>query len=168
MELTKEIRTREARRAVSLRFSGDLAKVDYTGAYARVCGELIRRRIACDKSEYFSVYPSDPSVYAGTCADPAQECVVDVCVTLPDSADFEPQGDFRLTTIPAGRWIVYSLRGPYELISAAYCEMYSKLLPEAYKECRPDPARPMMECFPNDPGKVPPEELLTEFWHPIF
>lgn len=168
MELTKEIRTSEARRAAALRFSGDLAKVDYKGAYARIVGEMARRGIAFDKSDYFDVYPSDPSVYAGTCADPTQECLVDVCLTLPDGADFEPQGDFRLTTIPAGRWIVYTMRGPYELISAAYCEMYSKLLPEAYKECRPDPSRPMMERYINDPGRVRPEDFLTEFWHPIF
>lgn len=168
MELIKEIRERaRERRAVCLRFSGDLAKVDYSGAYSRLAGEMARRGIDCGAEEYFCVYPSDPSVYAGACADPARECVVDVCVTLPDGAVYEPEGDFRLATIPAGRWIVYTLRGPYSLICEAYGEMYSKLLPEAYKEFRPDAGRPMMEAYPNDPGRVAPEELLTEFWHPI-
>lgn len=168
MELIKEIRERgKERRAVALRFSGDLAKVDYRGAWRRLAGEMDRGGGDWAAAEYFCVYPSDPSVYAGTCADPTKECVVDVCLTLPEGADYVPQGDFRLATIPAGRWIVYTLRGPYELICEAYCEMYSKLLPEAYKKCRPDAGRPMMEAYLNDPERVAPEELLTEFWHPI-
>ncbi len=64
--------------------------------------------------------------------------------------------------------MVFVLKGPYDLIPQAYCEMYSRLLPEALKTVAPDPSRPMMERYANDPAKVASEDLITEFWHPIL
>lgn len=155
-------------RAISLHFVGELDKVDYVAADDRLGREMTRLGISYDMSDYFCVYPSDPSAYAGTSDDPDLECVVDVCITLPAEADYKPSGDFHITHIAQGKYLVFILKGPYDLIPQAYCEMYSHLLPQAMKTLTPDPSRPMMERYVNDPAQVAPEDLITEFWHPIL
>lgn len=156
----------EGVRAISLSFSGDLSKVDYAGADVRLAAEMDRLGLPHDMSDYLCVYPSDPSAYtAEGCCDDA---VVDICITLPGGFAYEPAGGFGLTRVAGGRYLVFSMTGPYAQIPQAYCEMYSRLLPEAYEIYRPDHARPMMERYVGDPANVAPEELITEFWHPIL
>lgn len=156
----------EGVRAISLSFRGDLSKVDYAGADARLAAEMDRLGLPHDMSDYVCVYPSDPSAYAveGGC----DEAIVDICITLPHGFAYVPSSGFGLTRVAGGRYLVFSMTGPYSQIPQAYCEMYSRLLPEAYLTYQPDAARPMMERYVGDPAKVSQDELITEFWHPIM
>ena len=168
MELTQKIVTLDSPlQAISLRFRGDLSKVNYIEAYNKLGQEMTRQGVSYEKSSYFCVYPSDPSVYAGTSTDPTAECLVDVCITLPEGAPMVAQGEFGITHIASGTYLVMNMVGPYSQMAEAYSQMYGKLLPEAYKTYQPDPLRPMMERYANDPEQVSANELITEFWHAI-
>lgn len=152
--------------AISLSFRGDLSKVDYAGADARLAAEMDRLGLPHDMSDYLCVYPSDPSAY--TTEGGCDEAVVDICITLPRGFAYMPSSGFGLTRVAGGRYLVFTLTGPYSLIPQAYCEMYSRLLPKAYETYRADTSRPMMERYVGDPAKVSQDELITEFWHPIL
>lgn len=168
MELTQKIVTLDSPlQAISLRFRGDLSKVNYIEAYNKLGQEMTRQGVSYEKSSYFCVYPSDPSVYAGTSTDPTAECIVDVCITLPEGAPMVAQGEFGITHIASGTYLVMTMVGPYSQMVEAYSQMYGKLLPEAYKTYQPDSLRPMMERYANDPEQVSANELITEFWHAI-
>lgn len=168
MELTQKIVTLDSPlQAISLRFRGDLSKVNYIEAYNKLGQEMTRQGVSYEKSSYFCVYPSDPSVYAGTSTDPTAECIVDVCITLPEGAPMVAQGEFGITHIASGTYLVMTMVGPYSQMAEAYSQMYGKLLPEAYKTYQPDSLRPMMERYANDPEQVSANELITEFWHAI-
>lgn len=167
LRLTMSVETYPCgRSAISLRFRGDLPNVDYAAADRRLEAEMARLGLGCDMSDYVCIYPSAPSAYAG--GSGCDDAIADICVTLPDGSAYEPSGDFRLVMVPGGKFLVFTMTGPYSQIPQAYGEMYFRLLPEAYKTYEPDPRRPMMESYANDPGKVSPEELITKFWYPIM
>lgn len=78
--------------------------------------------------------------------------------------DMATQPNLSWETIPAGRWAVFRHIGPYETLSTTWQAIYGQWLPASGQQLRP--AAPF-ERYENEPGDVPPEQLITDIHVPI-
>ena len=87
----------------------------------------------------------------------------DVCFTVPAPVGDLPEG-LRLETLPAGRFAVHTLHGPYSGMPAAFRRLFGRWLPASGEEIDD---RPCMEIYLNDPTEVPEAGLRTEICIPL-
>jgi AraC family transcriptional regulator len=80
------------------------------------------------------------------------------------SRPVEPEGEFGVTDLPAGRYAVVTHRGPYENLSKTYQRVYGGWLPRSGYELRDAPA---FEQYLNAPQNTRPEDLLTVIHVPV-
>jgi AraC family transcriptional regulator len=93
----------------------------------------------------------------------AEEMRYDVCFSVRSPVGDLPEG-LRLETLPAGRFAVHTLHGPYSGIYGAFRRLFGRWLPESGEEIDD---RACMEIYLNDPTEVPEAELRTEICIPI-
>ena len=86
----------------------------------------------------------------------------DACIDL--HTDATPPPDISLDSIEAGRWAVYTHRGPYDGIAEAYRNLFGLWLPGSGEEIDD---RPCMECYQNSPLDTAPADLLTDLCLPL-
>ena len=77
---------------------------------------------------------------------------------------FPIEGPIEELRYPAGRYAVLVHRGPYEGLPEAYRVLGEEWYPNSGES---HIRRPPYELYLNDPGKVAPEELLTEIRLPL-
>ena len=72
----------------------------------------------------------------------------DACLEL--ETDASPPPGISMDSIGAGRWAVYTHRGPYDGIADAYRRMFGSWLPGSGEEIDD---RPCMECYHNSAAR---------------
>lgn len=92
---------------------------------------------------------------------PAEKLRFDCCVTV--GADFAPEGDVGVQTIPGGDYAVVTHRGPYEKLSEPYRWLYGGWLPASGRE--PRHALPFEVYRTMPPAK--PDDLVTDVYLPL-
>lgn len=75
-----------------------------------------------------------------------------------------PTGEVEVVTLPAGRWAVFTHKGPYNTLPQSWSSAYRDWLPASGERLR-DTAP--YEVYLNEPAGTPPEELLTEIHIPV-
>ncbi len=86
----------------------------------------------------------------------------DACLEL--ATDASPPPGITLDTLPAGRYAIYTHRGPYDGIAEAYRRMFSLWLPQSGEDIDD---RPDMEIYRNSPLDTQPADLLTDLCIPL-
>ena len=86
----------------------------------------------------------------------------DACLEM--RTDASPPPGITLDTIEAGRYAIYTHRGPYDGIAEAYQRMFSRWLPQSGEDID---NRPHMEVYRNALPDVPPADLLTDLCLPL-
>ena len=161
--MEQRIETREPRVALTYRLTGDYSAINYDEAWNAMwqcCQENQIGDCGCDV-EYLSTYLDDPVT------TPAAERRCDVCIAaLTDKIADTLRGmtlgnGVRLSTLPGGRWMVFTHRGPYDTLGATYGEIYGTVMPTLDL----DPERPApLEKYVTDPYSTAPADLVTEIW----
>ena len=81
----------------------------------------------------------------------------DACVTVAE--DFKAVAPIATQTLPGGKFITVTHKGPYETLEETYNYLFSEWVPKNSAEL--DNA-PCIEFYLNDPQTTAPEELLTK------
>jgi AraC family transcriptional regulator len=94
----------------------------------------------------------------------AEECRFQAGIIFSRAVEQAPEAEVEAVTLPAGRWAVFTHRGPYETLGQSWSAAYRDWLPasgERLRETAP------YEVYVTDPGNTPPEELVTEIHIPV-
>ena len=75
------------------------------------------------------------------------------------ATDSSPPSGISLDSTEAGRYAVYTHRGPHDGITAAYQRLFGSWLPASGEEVDD---RPRMEICRNSPRDTAPADLLTD------
>lgn len=86
----------------------------------------------------------------------------DACVEL--HTDAQPPADIVIDRLPAGRYAVYTHKGPYDGIPNTYSYLFGSWLPDSGETLD---ERPSMEVYRNTPLDTAPEDLLTDLCIPL-
>ena len=86
----------------------------------------------------------------------------DACVEL--RTDASPPPGITMDSVGAGRYAVYTHRGPYDGIAGAYKRLFTLWLPGSGEEMDD---RPCMEIYRNSPLDTAPAQLLTDLCLPL-
>ena len=87
---------------------------------------------------------------------------VDIECGFPISGEFEADGRIRPFTLPAVKAVVTMHVGPYDKLMESYTKMEQWMRANGHT-----PADYMWEYYLNEPGTVPPEQLMTRLVWPI-
>lgn len=85
---------------------------------------------------------------------------IDICVPIAD--DLRIEGEAARIEVPAQLVASTVHRGPYDELAPAYHTLTGWIAEHGHRA-----AGPPSELYLNDPGEVPPEELLTEVQWPL-
>ena len=94
---------------------------------------------------------------------PPERLRSDACLEL--ETDVSPPAGISLDSVGAGRYAVYTHRGPYAGIATAFQRLIVAWLPESAEEA--DFGRPCVEIFRNSPVDTAPSDLLTDLCVPL-
>lgn len=139
----------------------EVARIRHTGAYDEV-GPCFERLL-----EWAATVGARP----GRCLSLSYDAPDDVepealrsdaCIEL--RTDASPPSGIALDTIEAGRYAVYTHRGPYDGITEAYARLFGVWLPQSGEEVDD---RPCMELYRNSPLDTPVAELVTDLCVPL-
>lgn len=167
------IETREVAVGMACRLTGDYKSCDYGWAWQQLmkyCEANKETLGDClGEVEYISMYYDDPT------QTPPDECRVDVGMVAKAASrrlqevfgGLTPAGGVQRITIPGGRYVVFTHKGPYEKIGETYGYIYGVYLPKGEVVDDSKARGGMFEIYLNDPGTTKPEDLLTELWIPI-
>ena len=86
----------------------------------------------------------------------------DACVELRTGE--EPPPGIELGPVGGGRYAVYRLVGPYDVIPAAYGRLLAEWLPGSGESAAD---RPRMELYRRAQDNTPPERLMTDLCLPL-
>ena len=86
----------------------------------------------------------------------------DACVEL--RTDASPPPGISIDKLGAGRYAVYTHRGPYDGLAEAYKRLFESWLPQSGEEVDD---RPCMEIYRNNLLDTAPAELLTDLCLPL-
>jgi len=139
---------RPAQRVQALRHRGPFSTIPHTQRRLRVLG---RGRVVSDWLGIASGDPVDPTSFLYYAAAVSPE-------PWSDDAEIEP------LDIPAGRYALHRLAGPYTRINPAVNALYARWLPASGYE--PDD-RPTLEHYLNSPRTTPQSALRTDLLIPI-
>ena len=94
---------------------------------------------------------------------PPERLRSDACLEL--ETEISPPPGFAFDSVGAGRHAVYTHRGSYDGIAAAFQRLFEAWLPGSGEEF--DFERPCMEVFRNSPADTAPSDLLTDLCVPL-
>lgn len=139
----------------------EVARIRHTGPYNEV-GACFARLL-----EWVSTTGAQPGrVLTLSYDDPdsvaPQDLRSDACVEV--HTDVAPPDGISIGKLEAGRYAVYTHRGPYDGISEAYGRLFGAWLPQSGEE--PDD-RHCMEVYRNSPLDAAPAGLLTDLCLPL-
>lgn len=144
-----DIRERPERRVAYMRHIGPYQNVGPT--FMRFMQWAGPKGLFGPTTEVLGIGHDDPATTA------ADKIRYDCCITVP--ADFQPEGDIGVQTLPAGSYAVLTLRGPYSELPAAYKYLFADWLPASGRACG---GFPPFEIYRNSPADTKPEDLITE------
>lgn len=139
---------RPAQRVQALRHHGPASTIPHTQRLLRV---LARGRPVTQWLGVASGDPEDALAFAYCAAAEAQDPWTD-------------ESEIEALDIPAGRYAVHTLAGPYSRINAAIDALFAHWLPDSGFE--PDD-RPTLEHYLNSPRQVAQADLRTDLLIPI-
>jgi effector-binding domain-containing protein len=87
---------------------------------------------------------------------------LDVEIGFPVARRLPDRGNIKSGALPAGHYASTMHVGPYDKLMESYTRMERWM-----KENGHTPAEYMWEFYLNEPGKVPPEQLMTQLIWPI-
>ena len=99
-----------------------------------------------------------------SCGDPEDPDGFRYYAAAASAAPWPVDADIEMLEIPAGRYALHCLAGPYARINAAITTLHARWLPGSGYE--PDD-RPVLEHYLNSPRQVPQAELRTDLLIPI-
>lgn len=136
-----------------------IAFVRHTGPYIE-CGPAWQT--LCDwagpkgllgaDTKFIGISHDDPTV------TPPEKLRFDACINVGD--EIEAQGEVGIQSIPGGKYLLTTHKGPYEKLENTYAELMGKWLPQSGEEL----GESGFEIFLNSVDTTPPEELLTEIY----
>lgn len=87
--------------------------------------------------------------------------------TAAYEGEFDEQPDLNLfkMEIKAGKYAIYTMKGPYQNMPVEFAKMRNEWLAGSNEEL--DCSRPWLEIYLNDPFEVPEEEYLTDLHIPL-
>lgn len=176
LDIRAELKAMNPLPVAYIRLQGYYPELDYFGAWTRLFGYL-RAHGMSHCPDYICIYYDDPKV------TPADKLRTDVCLSLPVASAMSvvpvsdspaspetsasvpaPAGEVGIKEITGGRYAVFTYRGPYSNLGAAYDTIYLKYLPELDCRLRDSPG---YERYLNNPAATPAEELLTQICIPV-
>ena len=139
----------------------EVARVRHVGPYNEVgrCFEHLfewAASVGGRPGRVFNLSYDDPDTVA------PESLRSDACLEL--RTNVPPPPDITVDTLAAGRYAIYTHRGPYDGILEAYRRLFSLWLPQSGEEVDD---RPCMEIYRNSPLDTPPAELLTDLCLPL-
>lgn len=104
------------------------------------------------------------------CHETSPECVKEanengtarVEIAWPVTVPAYGSGDILRYTLPGGKMVRTVHKGPYETCEPTYLRVFAWIAEHGLSI-----TGPIREVYPNDPGEVPPEEILTEIYIPV-
>jgi effector-binding domain-containing protein len=94
-------------------------------------------------------------------ADKEKNADLEVAIPIPE--EVEGTADIKCYQLPGGKMARTVHKGPYEDCGPTYEKLFAWL-----KQNGKTLVGPTREMYMNDPGEVPPEEILTEIYAPIM
>jgi AraC family transcriptional regulator len=91
-----------------------------------------------------------------------QEGNADVEIAVPIGRKVPDTAEIRCYTLPGGSMARIVHKGPYEACEPTYETLFAWLEKNGKRI-----TGPLRETYLNDPGEVPPDEILTEIYAPI-
>ena len=143
-----QIVERAAQRVLALRHEGPLATIPHTQRRLRLLAG------SHPVSDWLGV----------SCGDPLDEDRFAYYAAAASPAPWPADEDVQTVDIPAGRYALHCLAGPYTRINAARNALYARWLPASGYE--PDD-RPALEHYLNSPRDAAPAALRTHLLIPI-
>ena len=139
----------------------EMARVRRVGGYDEVgqCFERLYKWVAAigaRPGRVLTLSHDDPDTVA------PESLRVDACVEL--RTDASPPAGISVDELGAGRYAVYTHRGPYDGLAEAYRLLFESWLPQSGEEVDD---RPCMEMYRNNPRDTAPDELLTDVYLPL-
>lgn len=139
----------------------EIARVRHVGPYGEVgpCFERLFEWVAtigARPGRVLGIYHDDPSVVA------PERLRADACVEV--RTDASPPPGVVMDTIAAGRYAVYTHRGPYDGLPEAYKLLYGMWLPQSGEEVGD---RPCLEMYHNSPVDTALAQLVTDVCLPL-
>lgn len=149
-----QIVERPAQQVQALRHLGPLSTIPHTHRRLRVhaSGRAL--------SDWFGVAYGDPAVPA----DAADTGGFRYYAAAASPEPWPAHVELETLDLPAGRYALHCLAGPYARINAAINALYARWLPGSGYE--PDD-RPMLEHYLNSPRQVSQAELRTDLLIPV-
>lgn len=83
-------------------------------------------------------------------------------IAWPVTGPAPGSGDIRRYTLPGGRMVHTTHKGPYETCEPTYLAVLAWISRNGLAI-----NGPIREVYPNDPRETPPEEILTEIFIPV-
>jgi AraC family transcriptional regulator len=124
--------------------------------WQRFCQLAGPRGLLGPGGRFLSIFCDDPEL-----TDP-RECRSAACVTV--DGRFKPEGELEEDQVGGGLYAIYTYKGPFAGIGAAWMQFCGQWIPQNGYEVRP--AR-CYEVYLKDPNQVPPEEMVTELYEPV-
>lgn len=121
------------------------------GAIAGPAGLLERPGV-----RMIGIYYDDPE------ATPQEQLRADAGIVVAE--DLALPADLTEARVPAGRYAVTLVVGPYEQLPDAWRRLHAEWLPESGHRAAPGPS---CEIYRNTSMTVPPAQLETELWMPV-
>ncbi|HLV30211.1 MAG TPA: GyrI-like domain-containing protein [Chitinispirillaceae bacterium] len=87
---------------------------------------------------------------------------LDVDIGWPVQHDANGEGRIKPSTIPGGKVLFATHKGPYSTLENTYKEVMAYIEKNGIKT-----TEWMYEMYPNSPQDTPPEELITEIYFPV-
>ncbi len=93
---------------------------------------------------------------------PAEKLRYDACLTV--SPELKASGEVKIREQRPGRYAKTLHVGPYENFEQTYDALLAWIPTQGLA---PEPDRPALEFYLNDPQSTPPEQLRTEIYFPV-
>jgi len=125
-------------------------------AFTALWGWLNEKGLAGQVRGSFGYGQDDPA------STPADQLRYVACAQL--EGDVEIDGDVKKQTLPGGRYAVYTLKGAYSGMTAAFGALYAEWLPNSGESLGKGP---WLEDYLNDPSMTPESALRTDLCMPL-
>ncbi len=149
-----EVKELPPMRVVFLRHVGPYNEVGAT--WGRLMSWAGPRGLLGPGTRIIGIVHDDPDV------TPTEKVRYDAAIAV--DRPVQPEGDFGAMEIPAGKYAVFTHRGPYENLGRSYQQIYGGWLPKSGYELRDAPA---FEQYMNSLMDTKPQDLVTLIHVPI-
>ena len=143
----------------------DVLGTELTGTYAlipellvKVVNFMMERNIPITAPPLFLCHECSPEAVREANAQGTAR----VEIAWPVTGDANGSGEIRRYTLPGGKMVHVTHKGPYETCEPTYLAAFGWIAKKGLTI-----NGPVREIYPNDPAEVPPEEILTEIYIPV-